>query len=212
MELWNEVVVEKSYELLNKLKKEFGFVLIGGWASWFYTKTMKSKDIDIYVDFKDFFSFQEILAKRGIFITLNQKLKKYSAKIDEVDIDIYTPNYCTLIIPCKDIFSEKWFKNIDGFNVILPEPFLLLKLKAEEDRKETIKGFKDRVDILALIYNLDLDKKFLSNLEKRYKFDIRRRVLSIIKNSKEEFRYFFSEPENLRSLKKLKLELVKKMS
>lgn len=212
MELWNEIVVEKSYELLNKLKKEFEFVLIGGWASWFYTKTAKSKDVDIYINFKDFFNFQEILAGKGIFITLNQKLKKYEAKVDEVDIDIYTPNYCTLIIPCKDIFSEKWFKNIDGFNIILPEPFLLLKLKAEEDRRGTIKGFKDRVDILALIYNLDLNKEFLLNLGQRYKFDIKKRILSIIRNSKEEFKYFFPESENLRSLKKLKLGLIRKMS
>jgi len=38
MELWKEVMVEKSYEVLNKLKKEVDFVIIGGWASWFYTK------------------------------------------------------------------------------------------------------------------------------------------------------------------------------
>ncbi|MBI2508222.1 hypothetical protein HYV89_04690 [Candidatus Woesearchaeota archaeon] len=211
MELWNETVVEKSYDILNKIKEELDFIIIGGWASWFHTKTVKSKDIDIYVDFGDFFNFQKSLANKGIFISLNQKLKKYESKIDDVDIDIYTPNYCDLIIPCKDVFFEKWFKKIDGFNVILPEPFLILKLKAEENRSGTIKGFKDRIDILAMIHKSDLDRKFLSEIEKRYKFDAKGRVSKIIRTAKKEFEYFFPEYQNLRLLKKLKLDLMKKL-
>lgn len=210
MELWNEIIVERGYEILNKLKKEIDFIIIGGWASWFYTKTIKSKDIDMYVNFKDFFNFQKILADKGIFISLNKRLKKYEAKIEGIDIDIYTPHYCDLIIPCKDIFSEKWFRNINGFKVILPEPFLILKLNAEEERKGTIKGFKDRIDILVMIYKLDFNKKFLLKLEKKYKFNIRKRILRIIRESKEEYKYFFPESYNLRALKKLKLELIKK--
>lgn len=210
MELWNEIVVEKSHELLNNLKKEINFVIIGGWASWLYTRTIKSRDIDIYINFKDFFIFQETLASKGVFITLNQKLKKYEAKFGDIDIDIYTPHYCDLIVPCKDIFSNKWFTNVDGFEVILPELLLLLKLKAEEERRGTIKGFKDRIDILALIYKLDLNKKFILELERKYKFEIRKKLLAIIRNSKEEFKYFFPESQNLRLLKKLKLGLIRK--
>lgn len=212
MELWNEIVVEKSYNVLNRIKTELDFVIIGGWASWFHTKTVKSKDIDMYVNFEDFFNFQKILADRGIFISLNQKLKKYEAKIDEVEIDIYTPKYCDLIVPCKDVFSEKWYKKIGGFKVILPEPFLILKLNAEENRSGTIKGFKDRIDILSMIYKIDLDKKLLSDIEKRYNFAAKNKILEIIKTSNEEFRYFFPEWRNLRLLKKLKLSLVKKLS
>ena len=69
-ELWNEVVVEKSYEILNNLKAELDFVVIGGWASWLYTKTVKSKDIDIYVNFEDFFNFQKRLANKGFLFLL----------------------------------------------------------------------------------------------------------------------------------------------
>lgn len=212
MELWNELIVKKSYELLNKLKEEIDFVIIGGWASWLYTKTIKSKDIDMYVNFKDFFNFQSILANKGIFISLNRKLNKYEAKIEDVDIDIYTPHNCNLIVSCKDVFSKKWFKKFDGFNVILPELFLVLKLKAEEERGKTIKGFKDRIDILAVIYKLNLDKKFLLELEKKYDIDIRERISKIIRDSNEEFNYFFSDFKNLRALKKLKLELRRKIS
>ncbi len=211
MELWNEEIVEKSYELLNKLKEEIDFVVIGGWASWLYTKTVKSKDIDMYVNFEDFFKFQSKLANKGIFISLNKKLKKYEAKVEGVDIDIYTPHNCNLIVSCKDVFSKKWFKKVDGFKVILPEVFLVLKLKAEEERGGTIKGFKDRIDVLALIHKLDLDKKFLLELEKKYNIDIRKKICKIIRDSNKEFNYFFPEYKNLRALKKIKSELRRKI-
>ena len=92
----------------------------------------------------------------------------------------------------------------------MPEPFLILKLKAEEERRATIKGFKDRIDILTIIHSLDLDKKFLLKIEKRYNFDVKNKVLDVIKKSNEEFKYFFPEYQNLRLLKKLKLELSQK--
>lgn len=212
MELWNEEIVKKSHDILDKLKGEVDFIIIGGWASWLHTRIIKSKDIDIYVNFKDFFNFQSILANKGIFISQNQRLKKYETKVEGIDIDIYTPNYCNLIVSCKDVFIKKWFKNIDGFKVILPEPLLILKSKAEEERKLTIKGFKDRVDILSIIYKLNLDKKFLLELGKKYNIKIGKKILDVIKRSKDEFSYFFPESKNLRALKKLKLKLIKNIS
>jgi len=210
MELWNEVILEKSQTILFKLKGKIDFVLIGGWACWFYAKTVKSKDIDFYIDFEDFFKLQRKFSEQGIFITLNKKLKKYQAKIDEIDIDIYTPHYCPLLIPCKDVFFEKWFQVIEGFKVISPEPLLALKLHAEENRNQTIKGFKDRVDILSLLSKLDLNKALLSKLEMRYRIKCKERIKEIIKESNEEYSYFFPEADNLRKLKKLKNELLKK--
>ena len=80
MELWNDIVTEKSRELLFNLKGMADFVLIGGWAVWLYTQAAKSKDIDIYINFDDFFKLQELLMKKGIPISLNSKLNKYEAK------------------------------------------------------------------------------------------------------------------------------------
>ncbi len=208
MELWNEIIVEKSQKVLFQLKGEVDFVIVGGWACWLYAKTVKSKDIDLYIDFKDFFRLQNKFSQQGIFINFNKKLKKYEAKIDEIDIDIYTPHYCPLLISCKDVFSGKWFEIIEGFKVILPEPLLILKLNAEENRKQTIKGFKDRVDILSLLYKLDLNKSLLSKLEMRYRIKYKERIKEIIKDSNEEYSYFFPESDNLRKLKKLKNELL----
>ena len=50
MEYWNELITQKSWDVLQKLKK-INFVLIGGWASYLWTSSHKSKDIDIIVDF-----------------------------------------------------------------------------------------------------------------------------------------------------------------
>ena len=211
MELWNEIITEKSQKLLFELKDMMNFVLIGGWAVWLYAPSVKSKDIDIYINFDDFFKLQKELAEKGIYISLNQKLNKYEIKMDEIDIDIYTPHHCNLIVPCKDVFNEKLFKKVDKFDVIIPEALLILKINAEEKRHETIKGFKDRIDILSLLYKLDLNKKLLNELAKKYNTNLNR-IRDIITKSSKEYSYFFPEAENLRKLKALKIELIKKMN
>lgn len=50
MEFWNDIAIDKSFKILQELRKEFDFVLIGGWGVYFLTKAVKSKDIDMMVD------------------------------------------------------------------------------------------------------------------------------------------------------------------
>jgi hypothetical protein len=211
MELWNEKALEKSERVLNQLKEIGDFVVIGGWAVYLLTKTVKSLDVDIYTNFKNFFDVQSKLAERGIFVTFNQRLKKYSTKIEEIDIDIYTPDQCSLTIPCKDIFDNKWFEVVEGFKIIKAEPLLLLKLSSELSRKNKLKGFKDRVDILALITKLDIDMKFLGSLFDRYNtVNLKSRLLAIIKESSEEYNYAFQQKILPSKLKKIKRGLLEK--
>jgi len=33
MEFWQDWVIEKSWDVLTKIKKEFDFVLVGGWVA-----------------------------------------------------------------------------------------------------------------------------------------------------------------------------------
>jgi hypothetical protein len=213
MELWNEKAIEKSERILNELKKISDFVLVGGWAVYFWTKTIKSIDIDIYMNFEDFYKIQSILIEKGIFINFNPKLKKYSTKIEEVDVDIYTPDQSGLIIPCKDVFRNKWFEIIERFKVLKAEPLMLLKLDAEKERPNTIKGFKDRCDIIALVTRLDLDMKFLDDLFKKYNaFILKKRLIKIVKNSSEEYKYALQKEISPSKLKKLKKEIISKIS
>ena len=48
MAYYRDSVTEASWQLLQKLKREYKFCLIG-WAVWLYTKQLKSKDIDLVV-------------------------------------------------------------------------------------------------------------------------------------------------------------------
>jgi len=51
-EFYQDLIIEKSYKLLQDLKREFDFILIGGWAVFLYTKALKSKDIDLVVQYE----------------------------------------------------------------------------------------------------------------------------------------------------------------
>lgn len=56
---WHGDITDKSYRALQKLKQEFDFILIGGWAVFLYTKKMKSKDIDIIVNYDELSKFKD---------------------------------------------------------------------------------------------------------------------------------------------------------
>ena len=208
MELWNLNAVEKSEKILNEFKKIADFVLIGGWATYFYTKSIKSIDIDIYINFDDFFKLQSTLSNKGIFINYNKNLNKYGVKYEEIEIDIYTPNKCNLIISCKDVFENKLYEIIEGFKVIKIEYLIILKLKAELNRKITLKGFKDRCDILALLNKSNI--KVLNNLLKD-KEELYKNLINIVRGSKEEYNYAFQKEFNLRELKVKKQDLLKQL-
>lgn len=45
MTYYNELITEKSWKKLQELKRKYKFILIGGWAVYVYTKTLKSKDV-----------------------------------------------------------------------------------------------------------------------------------------------------------------------
>ena len=212
MELWNQKAVKKSEKVLRELRKHAEFVLIGGWATFLWTKTIKSIDVDIYVNFEDFYKLQSILSSKGIFVNLNRKLKKYNTKVDEIDIDIYTPDQCKLIVPCEDVFKNKWYETIERFKVVKAEVLLLLKLDVEQKRKQTIKGFKDRCDVLSILANLELDFDFLGKLFKKYKCqELVDEAIRVVRDSKKEYEYALQKEIIPSELKRLKSKLIKKL-
>jgi hypothetical protein len=82
---WHTLLTEKNWKVLQRIKKEFDFILIGGWAIYLYSRMHKSKGIDIIVD---------------------EKLRKYEIKVDEIDIDIYVPFYSRLTIPAEELIKH----------------------------------------------------------------------------------------------------------
>ncbi len=163
-EFYHDLVTEKSFKILQDLKRKFNFVLIGGWAIYLYTKALKSKDIDIVVDYEELEKF-----KKEFPISKNERLKKYEVKLEEVDIDIYLPYFSDLKFPIEEI--KNYLQSIEGFKVPIPEILLILKVNTYLERKGTTKGEKDFLDIFTLISNEKIDWQIYKRLIKKYQLE-----------------------------------------
>jgi len=162
---YQDLITEKSWQILIRLKSKIDFVLIGGWAVYLYTKGLKSKDIDTVIDYDNLGKLQKIYP-----VSKNHHLKKYEVKNEEVDIDIYLPFYSILPIPVEEL--PKLTVRYDNFTVLKKEALLILKQKAYENRKASIKGQKDRIDIISLIILPDFDLSYYQELLKKYKSEM----------------------------------------
>lgn len=143
MEYYHSLVTEKSFQFLQQLKQNYQFVLIGGWAVFLYAHSLKSKDIDIILDYAELGKIRE---EHEIF--KNDRLKKYELKTGEFDVDIYLPHYSELGIDIEEI--KKRTKIKEGFLAPFPEVLFLLKLFAWRQRRGSPKGQKDELDIFSL--------------------------------------------------------------
>lgn len=178
MEFWNSQLTEKSWEILQELKRKYNFILIGGWATYIWTKQQKSKDIDIAVDIK------ELQVLKTEKLMKNDHLKKYEIKYGEIDVDIYASYFSKLTIPIEDL--KQYSKKTEGFNVVIPEALLILKQGAEIERRNSVKGEKDKIDIISLLFLSDIDfKKYKSILEKYSLKNYLNELTAILKNFKE---------------------------
>jgi len=144
MNFYHDLVTQKSWQELQNLVKVTKFILIGGWAIYLYTKALKSKDIDIIIDFHALSALQ-----RHYQIYKNDRLQKYEAVKDEVQIDIYLPHFSNLGIPVADLINNS--RSFAGFTLLEPNYLFILKLYVLKKRGRTPKGRKDFLDLLALI-------------------------------------------------------------
>ena len=201
MEYWNDLITEKSWNVLQKIKKEFDFTLIGGWAIYLYTKGFKSKDVDIIINFE---TLNEIRKKYNL--VKNDKLKKYEIKVNEIDIDIYVKNYSTLPLPIEEI--EKNVNSIEGFKLIKQELLLILKQAAEINRGNIEKGQKDKIDIINLLIKGNINFDFYHEIIKKYNLqNYKDRLVQLIKN----FDLLEKINLNVKEYKQIKLKLLKEL-
>ncbi len=203
MEFWNELVLEKSWRTLLEINRKFDVIVIGGWAAYIFTKTLKSRDVDVVVDFE---TLQKI--RRVYFVKKNYKLRKYEAIVSEISVDIYVPYFSDLPIPPEDL--EKYVVHLEGFKVLKPEALVILKQKAEIERRNSVKGEKDRADILNLLINAKVDMKEYIELTRKYSLlEYPSELKRVIQASMKEYRYLGIQ--NLREIKKLKEKLLKQL-
>ena len=122
-EFYHDLITEKSFGILQELRKKFKFILIGGWAVFLYTKSLKSKDIDIIIDYDELGKI-----KKEYDVSKNERLKKYEVKSGGIDIDIYLPYFSDLGLKAEQ--AQNYCQNLEGFFVPIPEVLLILKVYA----------------------------------------------------------------------------------
>lgn len=167
---YHTLITRKSFEALQDLNRKFDFILIGGWAIFLYTEALKSKDIDIILDFEGLREF-----KKEFKVFKNERLKKYEIKIEEIDVDIYLPFFSDLGFPVEEI--KEYSQMREGFRVPIPEILLILKTCVLKERRGTVKGRKDVIDIFSLISRKKINWQKYRELIKKYNLDQENQVL-----------------------------------
>lgn len=171
VQFYHDIITQKSFAHLQELKRNFDFILIGGWAVFLYTRALKSKDIDIIIDYT-------VLArmKEAHEVFKNERLKKYEIKTGEFDIDIYLNHYSDLGLDISEIEQATVVK--EGFVVPRLEILFMLKLFAWEKRRGSAKGQKDELDIFSLAFLPEFDWEKYGRLAKKYKFEEHSRLFA----------------------------------
>lgn len=159
---WHNLITQNSFQLLKKLNKEYQFILIGDWAVFLYTHALKSKDIEIVLNYEELSKMKEEFE-----VLKNSRLKKYETKEEGIDVDIYLPYFSNPGLPAEDL--ENFTISREGFKVLLPEILLILKQAVFEQRKNTPKGNKDKIDIFSLLMLPELDWKRYAKVLKKYR-------------------------------------------
>lgn len=164
MAYYHDLITEKSFAELKTLQQTLDFVLIGGWAIYFYTHQLKSKDIDIIINYDQLPKLAEKYE-----LTKNDRLAKYEARKGEVQIDIYLPYFSKLGIPVEKLIKQT--KNIEGFSLIDSNYLYVLKLFTLTCRGRSTKGRKDFIDLISLIKSEQVDQQVISKIIKEYQID-----------------------------------------
>ena len=170
MQYYHDLITQKSWQLLLSLKKKYDFVLIGGWAVYLYCQTLKSKDIDLIINYP-------VLEqpKEEFTVVKNDRLKKYETKTEETDIDIYLPYYSELGLPADEVI--KLTTMLENFKVPDVEILALLKAKALLERKNSVKGRKDLIDLVSLFSLEGFDFKKLGQHARKFQSENLLRVI-----------------------------------
>lgn len=177
MEFYHDLITQKSWQLLQRLKKKYQFILIGGWAVFLYTRALKSKDIDLILEYSQLEKLKEEFP-----VTKNERLKKYEARNDGLEIDIYLPFYSNPGLPAEEV--SRFTHSLEGFIVPQAEILALLKARALKERKNSVKGRKDLLDLVGLFRLDGFDFEKLNKLAKKYQLeDLVKITISELKNT-----------------------------
>lgn len=161
MNYYQDSVVHLSWQELAQLNQVVDFILIGGWATYLYTQALKSKDIDVIINYD-----QLAVLEKNYELYKNKRLKKYEARKKQVQIDVYVPYYSQLGLPLEEVLDK--FTLIEGFKVLDKEWLMALKIFTLKQRGRSHKGRKDFFDLVSL-WQSGLKKPRLVKIITQYK-------------------------------------------
>jgi len=164
MDFYHDLITAKSWDLLKKLSQNYDFILIGGWAVYLYTRALKSKDIDLVLDYDGLEKF-----KKDFEVIKNNRLHKYEVKSEGLDVDIYVPFYSNPGLPAEEL--KKYTCSLEGISTIEKEVLAILKEKALLERENTPKGRKDLIDLISLLRLPEFNFRRYQMIIKDYKLD-----------------------------------------
>lgn len=178
-QFWHNLITDKSLEFLQQLRRKFKFVLIGGWAVYFYTHSLKSKDIDIIVDFEELGRLRE-----SFDLIKNERLSKYEIRAGGFDVDIYVPHWSELGLPPDFVITKA--VSVEGFRIPPKEILLTLKLFVYTQRRASLKGKKDMIDIISLLFKDNISLSYFLQILKEYNLpNLKNELGDILKNTSE---------------------------
>ncbi len=128
--------------------------------------------------------------------------------INDVEVEVYVPYFSNLGIPVEDVAAS--IRVLEGFKVPTPEVLLILKQAAEVERAGSVKGLKDRIDILALLIYSEIDfNAYLSLVNKYSLSSYRERLKNLVETADREFKELgLTNPRQIRQLRKKLLSLM----
>jgi hypothetical protein len=118
------------------------------------------------------------------------------------------PFYSKFPVPAEELQKTR---EVEGFRLPRPEVLLILKQNAELERKDSVKGQKDRVDIINLLISSGIEIPLYKDILKKcgliHYMD---RLRKIVMESRKEYTYLGIM--DLRKVRLLKEKLLKQLS
>jgi len=197
---WTDLTLDELKNFAKWMNDILGYhpIIIGGWAVYFYSPKMGSRDIDVVLPswemrdrIIDSYLKNNGYEQRQIAFGVNEWVKLLDPEdtTSETYLDVCTLQDKNMVrgmdfeVPWS--IAREWQRGmeLEGLEIYIPdpEPLLVLKVKAAWDRfykitKEGKNGFlkdklrKDRFDIISLLFECELRRDIIDEIVSMHEF------------------------------------------
>ncbi|UCG68911.1 MAG: hypothetical protein JSV09_14155 [Thermoplasmata archaeon] len=238
---WTDLSLKELKNFARWMNDILGYhpIIIGGWAVYFYSPKMGSRDIDVVLpswEMRDRiidsylknngYELRQIAFGEAEWV----KLLDPKDSTSETYLDVCTLQDKNMVkgreieVPWSIVRDWQRVKELEGTEIYIPdpEPLFVLKVKAAWDRyfkitKEGKNGFikdklrKDRFDIISLLLDCQLKQDIINDIVLKYEFkECFKDVLSRAISDQEVLDRLDLKGENIKNLKDKIKEMLEK--